>query len=242
MNAIDIRNVSRKFKSHGKEFYALKNVSLTINQGEIFALVGPNGSGKTTLLNIILGILTPNKGTVTILGKDIKHINVIENVNYASGEERFHWALTVVDTLDFYARVYDLTAEERKRKINELIRFLGLTKVSNRRFDTLSTGERMRLAFAKALLNNPKILLLDEPTLGLDPDISRKIRKEIKRLNKIYKTTILLTSHYMPEVEQLADRVAFIKEGKLLKVGNVRDITKKYSLEDYFVKKIGEKR
>jgi ABC-2 type transport system ATP-binding protein len=203
-------------------------------------LVGPNGSGKTTLLNIILGVLTSHSGTIKIFGEDIENIKIIEHVNFASGEERFHWALTVYDTLDFFARVYNLRKLERKRRIGELIKFFGLTKVADRRFDALSTGERMRLAFAKALLNNPQLILLDEPTLGLDPDISRKIRKEIKRLNKLYKTTIFLTSHYMTEIEQLADRVAFIKNGRIRKVMSIKDVTRKSSLEDYFVKELGE--
>lgn len=240
MKAIEIQNVSRKFKVYGKEFYALKDVSLTINKGEVFALVGPNGSGKTTLLNIILNMLTPNTGQVKILGKDTRDKNFLEKINYASGEERFHWALTVFDILDFYGRVYGLDGKERKVRIEELAKFIGLTDILDRRFDGLSTGERMRLAFAKALLNKPRILLLDEPTLGLDPDVSRKVRKEIKRLNKRYKTTIFLTSHYMPEIEQLADRIALIKEGKIIEVGKLKDITKKSSLEDYFVKELGE--
>ncbi len=236
MNAIEVIGVSRRFKVLGKEFYALKDVSLRVKEGEIFALVGPNGSGKTTLINIILGILLPHKGEIKIFGREK---NFLGKINYASGEERFNGVLTVSDILNFYGRVYGLPASKRKNRINELAKFFGLVKLVNRRFDGLSTGERTKLAFAKALLNNPKILLLDEPTLGLDPDISRKIRKEIKHLNKKYKTTIFLTSHYMAEVEQLADKIAFIKEGKIKKIGTVKDITKKYSLEDYFVKEMG---
>lgn len=242
MNAIEILNVSRKFKVYGKKFNALKNVSLEVENGKIFALVGPNGSGKTTLLNIILGMLLPDSGQIRVLGEDVSRKTHLDRINFASGEERFNGSLTVRDVLEFYGRVYGLKAGDRKNRINELTRFFGLTRIIDRRFDGLSTGERMRLAFAKALLNRPEILLLDEPTLGLDPDISRKIRREIKRLNKKYKTTILLTSHYMAEIEELAEKVAFIKRGKIIKVAGVKDITKKRSLEDYFVKELGDEK
>ena len=239
MKSIEIQNVSRKFKVYGKGFYALQNVSLEINRGEIFALVGPNGSGKTTLLNIILGLLTPTSGSVRIFDRDAQSKGSLNVINFASGEERFNGCLTVRDILDFFARVYNLSQKERSSRINELVDFFGLEKITARRFDGLSTGEKMRLAFAKALLNRPQILLLDEPTLGLDPDIARKIRTQIKELKRGEETTILLTSHYMTEIEQLADRVALIKDGSILQVGTIESITQGASLEDYFVQELG---
>ena len=242
MKAIEIQNVSRKFKVYGKEFYALDDVSLDIQRGEIFALVGPNGSGKTTLLNIILGLLLPSKGKVRILDKPQDSRDALRNVNLASGDARFNGSLTVRDILQFFARGYGLSKKERESRIDGLLEFFGIQKISDRRFDGLSTGEKMRLAFAKSMLNRPQVLLLDEPTLGLDPDIARKIRLQIKQLKDDFQTTILLTSHYMVEIEQLADRVALIKDGKILEVGTVEAITKGSSLEDYFVKELGEHR
>ncbi len=238
MTAIEIKNVSRKFKVYGKEFYALREVDLSIKEGEIFALVGPNGSGKTTLLNIILGLLTPTAGDVQIFSQVPSKSSM--TMNLASGDERFNGSLTVLDVLKFFARVYRLEPAVRDERISGLVKFFGIQKLTDRRFDGLSTGEKMRLAFAKAMLNRPKILLLDEPTLGLDPDIARKVRVQIKQLKDEWGTTILLTSHYMVEIEQIADRVALIKDGRILEVGTVEAITKGSSLEDYFVKELGE--
>lgn len=235
MTAIEIRNVSKKFRVLGKDFYALRDVTLDVKNAEVLALVGPNGSGKTTLLNIITCLLIPDTGYVKILGKDVsENPDVIERVGFVSGEARFHWALTMRDVLNFYGIVYGISKSEREKKINELADFFGFTGLLRRRFDGLSTGERMRLSFAKALLNNPRILLLDEPTLGLDPDISAKLRKEIKHINKEFGTAILLTSHYMKEVHQLADRIAFILKGEIRDVRSAKGI----DLDKYFVKMV----
>lgn len=237
MHAIEIRNVSKKFRVLGKEFYALNNVSLDIKHGEILALVGPNGSGKTTLLNVITGLLIPDAGYVKLLGKDVMKTDVIEDVGFVSADARFHWALSVKDVLNFYGIVYGISKGKREKRISELADFFGLENLLRRRFDGLSTGERMRLSFAKALLNRPKVLLLDEPTLGLDPDISVKLRKEIRHINKTFGTAILLTSHYMKEVHQLAVRIAFILHGEIKDVRSTRGI----DLDKYFVKMAKQK-
>ncbi|MFH0890029.1 MAG: ABC transporter ATP-binding protein [Candidatus Aenigmatarchaeota archaeon] len=237
MDAIDVINVSKKFRSEGKEFSALKDVSLSIKRGEIFALLGPNGSGKTTLINIITGLVIPDSGKVKILGKDVaKFPEIIEKVGLVSNEARFHWALDTRDVLNFYGMVYGIKRRERKKKADELIDFFGLSRIQKRRVDSLSTGEKMRLSFAKALLNKPKILLLDEPTLGLDPYISAKLRKEIRHINRTFGTSMLLTSHYMKEVRELASRVAFIMKGEILDVRRTRGV----DLEKYFIKMIKE--
>ncbi len=233
MNAIDVADVSKKFRSRGREFCALKNVSITIRRGEVFALLGPNGSGKTTLINIITGLVIPDKGSVKILGKDVaKFPEIVEKVGLVSNEARFHWALDVRDVLNFYSMVYNIEKREKEKRVSELIDFFGLTRIQKRRVDSLSTGERMRLSFAKALLNKPKILLLDEPTLGLDPYISAKLRKEIRHINRDFGTSMLLTSHYMKEVRELADRVAFIMKGGIRDVRNAKGV----DLEKYFIK------
>lgn len=229
MNAIEIENVSKRFKERGEWFQALKNVTLFVKEGEIFGLLGPNGAGKTTLLNIIIQLVLPDQGTVRILGQDPRRNGtILEMVNFVSGDTKFHWTLRAEDVLNFYGIAYHLTAEERKKRIEKLIGFFDIESVRRRRFSHLSTGEKMRLIFAKAMLNHPAVLLLDEPTLGLDPSIAIRVREEITRVNKEFGTTVLLTSHYMSEVEQLSDRVGFISEGEIVDVGKVEKVKMKH--------------
>lgn len=228
MHAIEISSVSKKFKDKGKRFYALRDVSFSVRNREIFGLLGPNGSGKTTLLNIIMNVLVPDTGYVKILGKDPnRDRDVLEEINFVSGDARFHWALTVSNILNFYGMVYRLGKEEREKRIERLAKVFGAGELLTRRFFTLSTGEKMRVMLAKAVINKPKIILMDEPTLGLDPDISITVRNEIRKASRKFKTTILLTSHYMYEVEELADRIAFINKGSIIDTGTVESVKQK---------------
>jgi len=238
MNIVEITNVSKKFKYNKKDFFAVKDVSFSVANGEIFGLLGPNGAGKTTLLNIAVGILVQDAGQIKIFGGDIqKNSNILESISSVSGETRFHWGLRVNDVLTFYGMLYGLSKNEREKRISRLIKFFGLGRIRYRKFGYLSTGERMRLVFAKALLNYPKLLILDEPTLGLDPDMAIKVRQEIKRINKKFGTTIILTSHYMQEVEQLCDRVAFINKGKIVDIGTIDKIkSREFSTYEFIVK------
>ncbi|MBC7189073.1 ABC transporter ATP-binding protein [Candidatus Aerophobetes bacterium] len=227
MGLIQIIDVSKKFREKGGWVVALDKVNLDIEKGEIFGLLGPNGAGKTTLLNIILGLLLPDEGSVKIMGQDIKRKpDIVERMNYVSGETRFHWVLTVKDVLWFYGRSYGISGKKLKQRIEKLLEFFALGRIAGRKFDTLSTGEKMRLRFAKALLNDPEILLFDEPTLGLDPPMTIKVREEIARINREFGTTVLLTSHYMQEVEKLCRRIAFIHKGRLLDIGTVEQVKK----------------
>ena len=223
MNVIEITDVSKKFREHGKEFYALKDVSFSVKKGEIFGLLGPNGAGKTTLMNIFAGILLQDSGNVSVFGKPIGP-DVLEKMNFVASDTKFHWVLPARDILQFYGRVYGIGREERARRIEKLSKIFGIDHVMNSKFSYLSTGERMRLSFVKAMMNNPQALFLDEPTLGLDPDIAIKFRDEIRRMSRKFRTTILLTSHYMQEVEQLCDRIAFMSEGEIVDVGSVDKI------------------
>ncbi|MCD6406533.1 ABC transporter ATP-binding protein [Candidatus Aerophobetes bacterium] len=241
MDLIEIIGVSKRFKEKKGYFRALDDVNLKIRKGEIFGLLGPNGAGKTTLLNIILGIVLPDRGKVKIKGRDIgKEREIVERMNYVSGETRFHWVLTVKDVLKFYGVSYGISRKKLKRKIDELLCFFEIENIAYRKFDSLSTGEKMRLIFAKALLNEPEILLFDEPTLGLDPQIAVKVRGEIARINRELGTTVLLTSHYMQEVEQLCHRIAFIRKGKIVDVGKVEDLKKRKFSTYEVVVEVGE--
>jgi len=224
-NAIEVSGVSKTFRSRKKEVRALDNVSLGIRKGEIFGLLGPNGAGKTTLINMITGMLYPDSGKITMLGEDvIGNIDLLKKVNVVLGSSRFHWVLKCRDILRFYGMVYGLSDDEFKKRSADLIDFFDLGKIMNRKYSYLSTGERARLGFTKAMLNHPRLVLMDEPTLGLDPQIAIKVRKEISRINKEFGTTILLTSHYMQEVEQLANRVAFIDNGKIIDIGTIEKL------------------
>ena len=221
MNPIVVTNVSKTFGKKDQKFKALSNVSLEVKEGEIFGLLGPNGAGKTTLINVMLNLLIPDEGEVRILGE--KPIpDVLNKINVVAGGSEFHWALTPTDILKFFAKIYQVP--NGQERINELAELLEIKHLMNRKVSWFSTGERLRVAFAKALLNKPKLLLMDEPTLGLDPDIARNVRNEVERLNKEEGTTILLTSHYMHEVEQLCDRIAFIYKGRIVDIGEVKEV------------------
>ena len=240
---IEIQNVSKMFKSDGKKFYALEKVSFRVKRGEIFGLLGPNGAGKTTLINVLTGLLVPDEGTVSILGQDVvRHRNdVLERMNAVSGDSKFHWHLTSREVMNFYFSAYNVPKHERQKRMQNLVEMFEIEGIMNKKFTWLSTGERMRLILAKSLINRPKVLLLDEPTLGLDPDIAIKTRKLILDVNKKYNTTILLTSHYMKEVEQLCDRIAFIQHGSIIDIGKINDLkrrTKKKTLDEYFVEMV----
>ncbi len=225
MNPISIKNVSKTFKSKKHEIKALQNVSFEVKKGEIFGLLGPNGAGKSTLINIMLNLLLPDEGSVEILGEK-PGPNILRRINVVAGGSEFHWALTPNDILAFYAKVYQVP--NPKERIQELVNLLKIESLMDRKFSHFSTGERLRVAFAKALLNKPELLLMDEPTLGLDPDVARQVRNEVQRLNKETGMTILLTSHYMHEVEQLCNRIAFIHKGKIADIGDVKSVKLKH--------------
>jgi len=220
---------------------ALQDITLSIQQGELFGVLGPNGAGKTTLLNIFSSQLIPDSGEVWILDKNVtrKFDNAVKNkINMISGNPNFPWSLTVEENLNFYAMLYNLNRTERKKIISECIDMFELNKFARTRYDNLSTGTKQKLALAKSLINSPELLLLDEPTIGLDPDISQKIRKMIKRFQEERKISIVLTTHYMLEAEELCDRIAFIKDGKILALGTsteLREITKTNTLEEAFI-------
>ena len=227
--AVLVKNISKKLKSDGKEFYALKNVSFSIKEGEIFGLLGPNGAGKTTLINILTTLLIPDEGTAFVCGYNIlkDRYELLEVINAVSGETKFHWLLSVKDILKFYSVVYNLEESKRREMLDFVIEKFEIKHLLDKKFYHLSTGERMRVVLAKSLLNLPKVLFLDEPTVGLDPDIAIKTRKLIRELNKELKITILLTSHYMFEVEQLCKRIAFINKGQISDIGTIKKIKRK---------------
>lgn len=226
MAIVSVRGLTKVFKQGDEKVYALRDVSLDIQEEEIFGMLGPNGAGKTTFLNVLTGLLLPEEGRVEVLGLDVtkKREEVLKRINSATGETEFHPLLNIDQLLNFFGRFYGVSAEEREERIRELAEQFGISDLMDRRWSWLSTGQRMRVTLAKSLINEPELLLLDEPTMGLDPDIAIETRKFIKRIRDERGVTILLTSHYMKEVEELCDRVAFLSRGQIVDVGTVHDL------------------
>jgi ABC-2 type transport system ATP-binding protein len=212
----------------------LKRINLQIEEGEIFGILGPNGAGKTTLLSILSTLLLPDHGTIQILGIDgLKDGHQIrEKVNISSGNANFLWSMTVKENLHFYGMLYGLKGNRRKEKVEALISLFNLEEHRDVSFDRLSTGMKQRLSLAKSLLNDPSVLFLDEPTVGLDPSVSIWIREQIRSIQKEKGMTILLTTHNMKEAEYLCGRIAFLKEGEILAMGSAEALKRMVRIGD----------
>lgn len=215
---IEIKELTKEFD----KLTAVDNLNLDIYENEVFGLLGVNGAGKTTTIKIIAGLLKKTKGQVTILGLDLdKHIDEIKKrINVSFQETSIAPKLTVLENLNFIAEIYGISNKEER--INPIIKQLKLAEVLNQRAGTLSGGYQRRLSIAMSLVNNPSILILDEPTLGLDV-ISRRELWDI--INKIKtNSTIILTTHYLEEVEALCSRVAIMVKGKLKAIGTIEEL------------------
>jgi len=219
-HSVETRNLVRTFKGHDKPVKALDQVSISIEQGEIFGLLGPNGAGKTTLIKILSTLLLPTSGEAYVGGFNVvKESNKVRRVIslVSGGETPGYGILSVRENLWFFSQLYGLSSSKAKEEIARLTKDLDLGEYANTRMSKLSTGYKQRLNFARGLLNNPKILFLDEPTLGLDVLTSKKLRGYIVDWAKReMKGTVLLTTHYMAEADEMCDRVAIIDRGKIL--------------------------
>lgn len=217
MFAVKAERVDKHYKNgvNGKK-EVLKNISINIEEGEIFGILGPNGAGKTTLISILSTLTLPDSGKLEIFGIDaLSQADRVKSiVNVSSGNPNFPWSLTVYENLRYFSMLYAI--KNKDSSIKKVIDMLELEPFRNARFDSLSTGTKQRLSLAKALLNEPRLLFLDEPTMGLDPDMAIKIRKQIKRIHEERDITIVLTTHYMKEAEELCGRIAFLKKGEII--------------------------
>jgi ABC-2 type transport system ATP-binding protein len=216
----------RKFKPPVE---AVRDVTFEVREGEIFGLIGPNGAGKTTLTKIIATLIQPTDGQVTVMGYDSVRDDrdVRRNVGMAGAEERsFYWRLTAEQNLLFFARLHGLSSAQAKRRIAELLEMLQLEDSTRRRFAELSTGNKQRLSVARAMLADPPVLLLDEPTRSLDPIAAARMRVAIKSLTQtdVGRVTVFLTSHNLSEVEELCDRVAIISRGQIRALGTPQNL------------------
>jgi ABC-2 type transport system ATP-binding protein len=235
--AIEAEGIFKTFRSGWrgkKEKLVLKGINLQIEEGEIFGILGPNGAGKTTLLSILSTLLLPDRGRVQILGIDGLQDGhrVREKVNISSGNANFLWSLTVQENLHFYGMLYGLAGKQRQEKVKALVSLFNLEEHRDVPFDRLSTGMKQRLSLAKSLLNDPAVLFLDEPTVGLDPSVSIWIREQIRSIQKERGMTVLLTTHNMREAEYLCNRIAFLKTGEIVTTGTAESLKRMVRIGD----------
>lgn len=197
---------------------AVDNISFQLQKGEILGFLGPNGAGKTTTIQMLLGTLTSSSGLITYFGKDFAshRAAVLKRVGYASGYDRFPARLTVEENLDVVGRIYGMSQPHRAQQIAKLLKFFGLSEMGDRQTGTLSAGQTTRVMLAKAFIADPEIVLLDEPTASLDPDVAREVRQFILAQRAERGVSILITSHNMDEVAELCDRVLVLKQGAII--------------------------
>lgn len=234
MNAIEVVELYKTYRGllRRNSIEALKGVSLSVKQGEIFGLLGPNGAGKTTLIKILLGIASADKGQALLLGRDSRDPQARQCVGYLPEEYQLPEYLKAWRVLDFFAKLYGL--QERRSRIEELLHVMGIAERRDSKVREFSKGMRQRLGIAQALLNSPTVLIFDEPTANLDP-LGRKDVKDLLLRLKEQGTTVFISSHVLTEIERVCDRVAILHKGQLLTEGTVDELTHEKSLEDVFV-------
>ena len=239
--SIEIKNLSKRYNN----IQAVKNINFKIGKGSIVGLLGPNGCGKTTTIGMMLGLIKPSSGTVFINDKNIEseknRTKILEKMNFISPYVELPKKLTVEENLKVYGKMYGVN--NLQDKIFDLMKQLNLSEFKKRKTGELSSGQKNRVSLAKALINDPEILLLDEPTASLDPDVGDYIRSYIEDFASKKNTTILLASHNMSEVERLCNEVLMMKSGEIIDKGTCNDLIKKHgrkNLEETFLKIVRE--
>lgn len=212
MDILEVENLTKKFG----DFIAVNDISFALKEGEILGLLGQNGAGKTTTIQMLLGVLKPTTGTVKYLGKDLmgNRQEILEKINFSSTYTNLMWWLTVKENLTYLSYMYDIP--NRKVRLEKIIEIFRLQDIINLEIEQLSAGQLTRVNLAKAFLNFPKVLLLDEPTASLDPEVAAYIREFLLEERKKFNISIIITSHNMAEIEELCDRVIIIQHGKIL--------------------------
>ncbi len=240
MDAIEIKNLTKKFD----DFTAVDNISFIVEAGEIFGLLGPNGAGKTTTIKMLTTLLHPTSGLIRVNGYD--PIKQEDEVRHSFGivfqDPSLDDELTAYENMEFHGVLYQVPKSLRKERIEYLLKFVELWDRRNDLVKHFSGGMKRRLEVARGLIHHPKILFLDEPTLGLDPQTRDHIWKYIKQLNKDEGMTVFLTTHYMEEAQKITNKIAIIDHGKIVKLGTVKELeeaTNTHSLEDAFLKLTG---
>jgi len=227
-HAVETVGLGRVFKNRHSVVKALEDVNLKVGSGEVFGLLGPNGAGKTTLVKILTTLLLPTSGKAYVLGYDVEKEagRIRPLINLVSGGDTPGYGLiTARENLWFYSQLYGIDGRTARRRIDELLDAVGLRDVADEKLRNLSTGYRQRLNLARGLINEPQVLFLDEPTIGLDVVSARRIRRLVKEwVRGGGGRTVILTSHYMAEVEELCDRVAVLNHGRILAVGTPEEL------------------
>ncbi len=233
---IEIKKLSKSYNG----YFAVNNINFNIERDKTIGLLGPNGCGKTTTIGMMLGLVTPTSGAIVLENKNIntfKRDEILKRFNFASPYVELPKKLTVIQNLEIYGRLYGV--DDLKTRINDIASDLDIKNFFNRKTGELSSGQKNRVSLAKSLINKPEILLLDEPTASLDPDIGDFVRNYIQEYKKKNKITILLASHNMSEVERLCDSVIMMKNGKIIDNGTCVELIKKHgrnNLEETFLK------
>jgi ABC-2 type transport system ATP-binding protein len=232
---VEIRNLTKRFQ----DFTAVDNISFDIKEGEILGLLGPNGAGKTTTIHMLLGLITPTVGSIHMFGLDLaKHREtILRQVNFSSTYISMPFSLTVEENLKVIARLYEL--KDIQRRIDDIVKKLEMEDIRHKLTRKLSSGQMSRLTLAKAIMTEPKVLFLDEPTASLDPDIVNKIKSFLKEYQRSEGLSILYTSHNMREMEEMSNRIIFLQRGKIVAEGTAPEIIQRYGqrdLEEVFLK------
>ena len=225
-HVIQTTNLTKQYGS----IRAVDNVSLSIGRGEIFGLLGPNGAGKTTTINILIGLSLPSSGTAKIAGLDVTKYSVEtkKRLGIAAQDAYFDHHLSIKDNLFYHGLLYALPRKELKKRVDTALQWSNLEKYRNKKFQQLSGGMQKRLVVARAMLSDPEILLLDEPTTGLDPQTRRQVWEFIKNLKEEGKT-VLLTTHYMEEADILCDKIAIIDHGRIIARGTPDELKRMWN-------------
>jgi ABC-2 type transport system ATP-binding protein len=240
--ALHVENLQKRY---GTGVEALRGVSIEIGEGEFYGLLGPNGAGKSTLIHCATGLAQPSGGTIEVFGHDAIHDyeQARQAVGLAPQEVNLDHFLTAEETLDFHGGYFGMPRRERRERTRELLETFSLTAKAKERTRTLSGGMKRRLILARALMHRPRLLILDEPTAGVDIELRLELWHYVQKINQ-EGTTILLTTHYLEEADQLCSKIAFIAEGQIAAEGTSEDLSQRYdvaNLEDAYLALVGRK-
>jgi ABC-2 type transport system ATP-binding protein len=240
---IETRNLTKIYRDFWgrKKVEALQALNLQIYRGEVFGLLGPNGSGKTTTVKLLLGLLFPTNGEALVLGEQATNVAKNERIGYLPEESYLYRFLNAEETLDFYGRLFNMSAAERKRRADALIEQVGLRHARKRILKEYSKGMTRRIGLAQALINDPELIMLDEPTSGLDPIGTREMKDLILSLREQGKT-IVMCSHLLADVQDVCDRIAILHQGELKELGQVRELLEIQDMTQVTIRGLGEDR